>query len=97
MSVSLEVYQLKNLISEFSELGAANYAKIVNRQSDNMSQRQAYREFGESRVKNWDRQGLLSTVRNGTTNRSKIIYSRAELMTIESAEKLQTLINKQSS
>ena len=47
-----------------------------------------------SRVKRWVRQQLVHPTRNGTEKRSKILYSRAELLTIEKTEKIDTYINK---
>lgn len=76
----MELYELKNIIMEMAELGAANYAKMIAPASDNLSQREAYRMFGEARVKRWAKAGIIHKVRSGTTIRSKIIYSRAELM-----------------
>lgn len=92
--IHLELYELKNLCKDMAELGAANYAKILSPAKDLISQREAYRQFGEARVKDWDRRNLLSKVRNGTTKNSKILYSRAELMAVEKSEKLNLLINK---
>lgn len=77
-----------------AELGAANYAKSISLENDSISQRAAYREFGESRVKRWIKSGLVSKVRSGTTKRSKFIYSRAELLAADKTEKINILINK---
>ena len=68
-----------------AELGAANYAKMVFPAKDLISQREAYKSFGEARV---------HPTRNGAEKRSKILYSRAELLTIEKTEKIDTYINK---
>ena len=92
--ITLELYELKNLCMDMAELGAANYAKRIAPATDTISQREAYRSFGEARVKRWFTMGLIKTVRNGSTKRSKILYSRAELLTVEKSEKLNSLINK---
>lgn len=92
--VKLELYQLKNIISTMAELGAATYAKKVFSAKDLISQREAYKSFGEARVKRWVRQQLVHPTRNGAEKRSKILYSRAELLTIEKTEKIDTYINK---
>lgn len=92
--ITIELYELKNLCKDMAELGAANYAKILSPAKDNISQRESYREFGEARVKDWIRRGLVSIVRNGTAKNSKLLYSRSELMSICQAEKLNFLINK---
>lgn len=96
MAVSLELYELKNLCMKFSELGAANFAKRLAPGKDLISQRQAYREFQEHRVKRWVENGLVQGSRMGSTVRSKILYSRAELMAVDTAEKMKTMVNKHS-
>lgn len=92
--VKLELYQLKNIISMMAELGASAYAKMIFPAKDLISQREAYKSFGEARVKRWVRQQLVHPTRNGTEKRSKILYSRAELLTIEKTEKIDIYINK---
>ncbi|HBG40216.1 MAG TPA: hypothetical protein DDW85_02230 [Porphyromonadaceae bacterium] len=92
--ITLELYELKNICMDMSELGAANYAKQVAPASDTISQREAYRQFGEARVKRWVSLHLVNTTRSGSTIRSKKLYSRSELLSIEKAEKLKQIINK---
>lgn len=59
MGIVLELYELKNLCKDMAELGAANYAKMVFPAKDLISQREAYKSFGEARVKRWVRQQLV--------------------------------------
>lgn len=92
--ITLELYELKNLCKDMAELGAANYAKMLFPAKDLISQREAYRSFGEARVKRWVTQKLVSKFRGGTTKRSKILYSRAELLAIDKSEQLDNYINK---
>lgn len=92
--IKMELYELKTMILELSELGAANYAKVVFPAKDLISQRQAYRDYGEARVKRWVKMGLISSHRNGSTIRSKILYSRAELMSVGTSEKINYIINR---
>lgn len=94
--IRLELYELKNICMDMAELGAANYAKNLSLSNDTLSQRGAYKEFGEARVRRWVKSGLVSKSRTGKTSRSKIIYSRAELMAADKSEKLNILINKKS-
>lgn len=58
MQIVLELYELKNICTKCAELGAANYAKSTTPAKDLMSQREAYRVFGEARVKRWVHDGL---------------------------------------
>lgn len=92
--IVIELYELKNICMEMASLGAANYVKITKPADDLISQREAYREFQECRVKKWVQKGLITTTRGGASIRSKVLYSRAELMAIEKAEKLNCIINK---
>lgn len=94
MQILLDLYELKNICAQMSELGAANYAKSTMPAKDLMSQREAYRVFGEARVKRWVHDGLVKGSRMGTTLRSKIQYSRADLMAANTAEKFNSMINK---
>lgn len=94
MQIVLDLYELKNICTKCAELGAANYAKSTTPAKDLMSQREAYRVFGEARVKRWVHDGLVTGSRMGTTLRSKIQYSRAELMAANTAEKFNSIINK---
>lgn len=91
--LQIELYKFKNLVMSLSELGAANYAKIVFPVKDSISQREAYRAYGEARVKRWVRQNLITPVRSGESIKSKKLYSRAELMAIDTAEKHPILNN----
>lgn len=92
--IVIELYELKNICMEMASLGAANYVKMTKPADDLISQREAYREFQECRVKRWVQKGLITTTRGGASIRSKVLYSRAELMAIEKAEKLNCIINK---
>lgn len=79
---------------EMAELGAANYAKMVSPAEDLISQREAYRLYGEANVKMWVRTGLVKPTRRGTSKNSKKTYSRAEIMSIEKAGFLNKIINR---
>ena len=92
--IQMELYELKNICMQMSELGAANYAKRVTPAKDAISQREAYKSFGEARVKRWVSINLVNPVRSGSYTRSKIIYSLAELLAIEASEKLNGIINR---
>ena len=60
MSITLELYELKNICMQMAELGAANYVKRTKPGEDLISQREAYREFQEVRVKNWVKKDLVA-------------------------------------
>ena len=93
-TITLELFELKNLCMDMAELGVHNYIKSQEPAKDLLSQREAYRLFQESRVKEWRSKGLIKPVRMGTSERSKLQYSRAELMAIDKSERLNLYINK---
>ena len=72
MGIVLELYELKNLCRDMAELGAANYAKMVFPAKDLISQREAYKSFGEAKTvgtpatctpyKEWGRETLQNTI-----------------------------------
>lgn len=93
MQVTLDLYQLKNLCMDMASLGAANFVKATCPVKDLISQREAYRQFGEARVKRWKMEGRINHERNGQQRNSKLLYSRAELMAVANSEKLNTYIN----
>ena len=63
MAIQMELYELKNLCMEMASLGAANYVKQTIPAKDLISQREAYRLFQECRVKRWQKDGRVSTIR----------------------------------
>jgi len=94
MGVFLELYEIKNLCMEMASLGAANYVKQTTPAKDLISQREAYKLFQECRVKRWLKDGRVSAIRGGSSIRSKVLYSRAELMAVDKSEKINSIINK---
>ena len=90
MTLTLELFELKNLCMEMAELGAAKYAATQAPAGDLIKQRAAYREFGEARVN----RNLVSPVRVGCAKNSPLKYSRADLIACSNAEKLNCIINK---
>jgi len=82
----MELYELKNMMMDMATLGATVMMKIQSPGKDNMSQRSAYKEFGEARVKRWVKSGIVRPFRSGEYIKSKIVYSRAELMATDKAE-----------
>lgn len=94
MTITLELFELKNLCMEMAELGAAKYAATQAPAGDLIKQRAAYREFGEARVKSWVNRNLVSPVRVGCAKNSPLKYSRADLIACSNADKLNCIINK---
>ena len=94
MAIVLELYELKNLCMEMSELGVAQYQRRTAPASDELTQRAAYTQFGEAKVKRWVSSGLVIGHRDGRCKNSPKRYSRAELMAANQAEKLNNIVNR---
>lgn len=92
MNITIEIQELKNICRDMSELGAAQYVRKTKPTVDLMSQREAYKMFGESRVKRWVAAGMVKAIRNGETQRSKLLYSMADMMAVDAGERLQPII-----
>lgn len=88
MTINLDIAQLKSLLRDSAELGVANYIKQMSPVEDSVSQREAFRMYGESRVRGWIDEGMVSAMRGGKSANSKILYSRAELMAADKTERL---------
>jgi hypothetical protein len=80
--------KLRNMLSAAAELGALLALKKAGvSHSDEISQREAYRRFGESRVKKWLHTGRIRRLKGGERNH-KATYSLAELETMYKTETL---------
>lgn len=88
-SIILSTAQLRQLVESSAKTGAAAIARTLQPKGDLVTQREAYRLFGEARVKRWLADGLLTTERTGTSVRSRRLYSREQLCAAEVAEQLQ--------
>jgi hypothetical protein len=85
-------YQCKMALKEAAELGAASMAKELGVLKDEISQREAYRRFGEANVKLWVAKGLVKRIKGGEGKNSKVYYSLTELMAVQTAYKLGSMI-----
>ncbi len=88
--IQLDVYQLKSLLHTAAQTGAMEALKRAGvKTKDEISQRMAYRLYGESRIKKWKRDGLIKAVKIGDigTNK-KVTYSLSELTSLAAAEKI---------
>ncbi|MBS4056553.1 MAG: hypothetical protein KGZ82_04460 [Bacteroidales bacterium] len=86
--MEIEPYKLHQILQSAAELGALNALKKVGLYGkDEISQREAYRRFGEANVKKWKHLGRIKRIKTGLGNH-KATYSVAELESIYSAEKL---------
>lgn len=87
--IQIESHELKDLMVAMAYIGAAKLASDLGiGPSDEISQREAYRCYGEAKVKRWKREGKVARIKNGTGN-SKSTYSRIEMEALKKSEKIK--------
>ncbi len=85
--MNIDLYDLKTIIMEMSELGAANYAKRIAPEKDLILQRQAYLRFGEAKIKFFVRMRLINWQRCGPSIRSQKLCSLSEILSVLAAKR----------
>ncbi len=86
--MEIEERKLRRMLDAAAELGAmAALKKAGIMTNDEISQREAYRRFGEGKVKYWKHTGRIKIVKVKPGN-SKVTYSLKELETISHLEKI---------
>ncbi len=81
----MTLFEEKQLRIESATIGAEIVLKRLGLIKDEISQTEAYREFGQAKVQSWRNQGLIRRIKAGPGN-SKATYSRIELETIRNIE-----------
>lgn len=94
MTIPVDIEELQELLSRVAEMAVATYIREQAPAKDRISQREAYRLFGEVRLKRWVDQCLITPVREGDARNAKRFYSMAELKTLEASEKMKPMINR---
>lgn len=87
-----DIYLLRELMITAAAMGAAQVVRHLCPADDDMSQREAYRQFGETRVKNWLEDGAIKRYSLGNARNSKIIYRRSELLAAAAAEEAELIM-----
>jgi hypothetical protein len=78
---------IKRVIADIVETAIHEYRKGESPSNDAITQRQAYKMFGEKWVKQCVRLGLAERKRGGTAKNSAVHYSKAELISVLAAQK----------
>lgn len=79
--------QLFQEILASADILAAALVKRMNPGNDEISQRQAWSEFGRRRIDNMVGEGLLRPKRIGAARNSRVMYSRLEILAALDAER----------
>lgn len=78
--MEIELWQLNNIVKAAAREAVEQYVLSLNPSADEITERQAYREFGEGWVKNQLAVGLLEKpTRKGVHKNSPKVYSRSKL------------------
>lgn len=83
--MSLTLLEEKQLRIEAGEIAVNKALAKLGLIKDEISQREAYRLFGEAKVRSWLNKGWVKRVKTGAGN-SKSTYSKIELETIQNLE-----------
>lgn len=86
--------ELKEIITATSEQALAAYQQSQKPAADMISQREAFDSFHEQRVRRWIEAGLIRPERIGPHRNSKRMFSRAELLALDAAERIKPIINR---
>ena len=77
-----DLFEQKNLIMESAALGASIALNRLGLIKDEISQREAFRVYGESLVRTWLNRGWITRIKPGAGN-TKVTYSLIELDTVK--------------
>lgn len=94
MLINFDLQELKETFADVAKVAVAEYRKEQCPADDLISQREAYEQFQEVRVKRWRDEGLITARRMSGARNSKIQYSRAELLQVDAAERARPIFNR---
>lgn len=91
----MEDYQ--EIILSSYRLGALEVLRLLKPKDDELSQREAYAQFGKAFVKEAENDGKISVIRKGHASNSKKLYSRAALTKlVAERDVMRSIINIES-
>lgn len=86
MSTMDKVIRFNDTLSHV-KLVAAALVREMHPGHDEITQRQAWAEFGRTRIEQWVKEGLIKPRRVGQAKNAKRMYSRLELLTAVDVER----------
>ena len=90
MSLHLvSIKAIRDIIKDAFAAGMLEADKIRYPNRDLISQREAYRRFGETSIKRWKNAGLITPQRTGPKANNTLTYSVAEIAEAKTAESMQ--------
>lgn len=77
--MEIELWELKNIIKAAAEEAVKKYILSQTPTKDEITERQAYKEYGNAWVKNQVALGFIKPMRKGTAKNSPKVYLRSVL------------------
>ena len=68
MSITLELFELRNLLADAAELGATRALIHVGQLRPFLSQSEAYKIYGRKLIERWIKEGLIKAEKDGARN-----------------------------
>lgn len=88
--ISISSVELVRILDADRTRSLCEFCKLVGiKIKDEISQRQAFKLFGEGNIHRWENRGSIASRRTGTGRNSKIIYSKSQ---IEYMKKIESII-----
>ena len=81
--MEIELWELTNIVKAAAEEAVKKYILSQEPTKDEMTERQAKKEFGDGWVDSQVALGLVKPIRKGIHKNSKKIYSRSALMELK--------------
>lgn len=81
--MEIELWELKNIVKAAAEEAVKKYILSQEPTKDEMTERQAKKEFGDGWVEHQVSLGLVTPIRKGVHKNSKKIYSRSALLDLK--------------
>jgi hypothetical protein len=81
--MEIELWELRNIVNAAAEEAVKKYILSQEPTKDEMTERQAKKEFGEGWIDNQVALGLVKPIRKGIYKNSKKIFSRSVLMELK--------------
>ena len=86
MNITLSVKALEDMIDSMSRIWEAKYVAAFNPEIERISERTAFKVFGESNVRRWLQEGKITFKRMSRGRNSKKEYSYSELIALKQKE-----------
>lgn len=85
----VSIKSIRDITKDAVAVGILEADKIRYPNRDLISQREAYKRFGESSIERWKREGLIKPQRTGAKANNTLTYSVAEIAEAKMAESIQ--------